>query len=213
MSMYFYIQPAIWVLSCIWAAQLPNVNFTVAWQYALVVGLSYLPYVHQWYAPAYVPKNLWTLQTNIFGNYVIVVQKSIWLLVLWYLTGLTPIGMLMRAFAQPLPVIVLGFAIVAFGQWLNISVFNAIGWWGVFYGHRYGKQCPWVHGWPFVLPDPQYLGVTLTFLGGGILSRSDKPGEENGWILGATAGNALAHVFIVQMERWGETRNAKKVKA
>jgi hypothetical protein len=57
---------------------------------------------------------------------------------------------------------------VAFGQTLNLAMYQAIGDAGVYYGFKLGRQVPWASGFPFNigLRHPQYVGVVLTLLGG-----------------------------------------------
>lgn len=64
----------------------------------------------------------------------------------------------------------LGIELVLLGQILNVAVYQTLGEAGVYYGCRLGKTIPWVHGLPFsVVPHPQYLGATLSEIGGCIL--------------------------------------------
>lgn len=59
-----------------------------------------------------------------------------------------------------------GVVLVAIGQVLNVSIYQAIGSVGVHYGRELGHDVPWCEGWPFtVLSNPQYIGVVLTFWG------------------------------------------------
>ena len=60
------------------------------------------------------------------------------------------------------------------GQWLNVSVYRALGAEGVYYGARFGKAVPWVRGWPYTastglvdvpIRDPQYWGCILCLAG------------------------------------------------
>lgn len=56
--------------------------------------------------------------------------------------------------------------LVAYGQSLNIGIFQAIGHDGVYYGFKLGKKIPWVTGWPFdTVAHPQYVGSVLTVWG------------------------------------------------
>ena len=57
-------------------------------------------------------------------------------------------------------------AACALGQFMNFSVYRALGSTGVYYGVRFGRAVPWVHGWPFEiagvpLRDPQYWGESI----------------------------------------------------
>lgn len=51
-------------------------------------------------------------------------------------------------------------------QTLNISMYNAIGKRGVYYGNKFGYNVPWYHGFPFnCVSHPQYVGSVLTIWG------------------------------------------------
>lgn len=64
------------------------------------------------------------------------------------------------------PWLVLGAALIAGGQVLNIGVFWRLGKVGVFYGNKLGHQVPWVQGFPFSLvPHPQYVGTLMSIWG------------------------------------------------
>lgn len=60
-----------------------------------------------------------------------------------------------------------GLALLGLGQLLNVSVFNAIGAIGVYYGSQLGYKVPWHDGFPYNLgiSDPQYWGVILCIWG------------------------------------------------
>jgi hypothetical protein len=52
------------------------------------------------------------------------------------------------------------------GQWLNSAVYKALGFTGVYYCRELGYPTrPWVYGFPFIMPHPQYIGSILTMLG------------------------------------------------
>ena len=51
-------------------------------------------------------------------------------------------------------------------QTLNVSMYNAIGKYGVYYGNKFGHQVPWCHDFPFnVVSHPQYVGSVLSIWG------------------------------------------------
>lgn len=60
------------------------------------------------------------------------------------------------------------------GQVLNTSVYNTLGVTGVYYGRELGyPPPPWVNGFPFIIPHPQYVGCIMTVLGlGGLFGFS-----------------------------------------
>ncbi|GMI46014.1 hypothetical protein TrCOL_g12731 [Triparma columacea] len=59
-------------------------------------------------------------------------------------------------------------AFIALGQFLNFSVYKAIGKKGVYYGAKFGYSVPWVKGFPYNIgmPHPQYLGTVVTYVAG-----------------------------------------------
>lgn len=66
----------------------------------------------------------------------------------------------------------LGFSFITVGTLLNFSVFYRLGTTGVFYGKQFGKDIPWVHGFPFsLLKHPQYIGTLLSIWGFFIVMR------------------------------------------
>jgi hypothetical protein len=56
------------------------------------------------------------------------------------------------------------------GQFMNLSVYQALTRDGVYYGAVFGRKIKWVSGWPYKLfniisiPDPQYLGCILSLI-------------------------------------------------
>lgn len=66
----------------------------------------------------------------------------------------------------PMAALIVGAALIVFGQVLNFSVFLRLGNVGVFYGAQFGHAVPWVAGFPFcVMRHPQYMGVLLSIWG------------------------------------------------
>jgi hypothetical protein len=62
-----------------------------------------------------------------------------------------------------------GSILIGVGQLLNISVYKAIGFNGVYYGILFGEKykVPWVTSFPYNMPikHPQYIGAYLCYLG------------------------------------------------
>lgn len=66
----------------------------------------------------------------------------------------------------PMPVLVLGLALIAVGQVLNFGVMIRLGSEGVFYGNRFGRSVAWQTGFPFSLvAHPQYVGALMSVWG------------------------------------------------
>ena len=62
--------------------------------------------------------------------------------------------------------LILGTAMIAFGQMLSLAVFWRLGRVGVFYGARFGRVVPWCREFPFsVTAHPQYVGTVLSIWG------------------------------------------------
>lgn len=82
------------------------------------------------------------------------------------------------------------------GQILNFSVYNAIGFNGVYYGIKFGKKIPWTYAFPYNvtwLKHPQYIGAVLSILGGFLLAFED---ASNFHKLFFTAGTIFCYIFI-----------------
>jgi hypothetical protein len=59
-------------------------------------------------------------------------------------------------------------ACILLGQVLNGAVYKALGFEGVYYCRELGYPVrPWIHGFPFIMPHPQYIGSILTVMGAG----------------------------------------------
>lgn len=66
--------------------------------------------------------------------------------------------------------------LIGVGQALNLAVFARLGRDGTFYGVRFGREVPWVTGFPFsVVPHPQYTGTVLSIWGLFLLARFPYP--------------------------------------
>ncbi|DBA74416.1 hypothetical protein WJX77_005370 [Trebouxia sp. C0004] len=62
--------------------------------------------------------------------------------------------------------LLLGVGLVGVGQTLNVSMYNAIGKKGVYYGEKLGSKVPWCTSFPFsVVSHPQYVGSVLSIWG------------------------------------------------
>ena len=57
--------------------------------------------------------------------------------------------------------------LMVLGQYLNVSVYNALGTNGVYYGVRFGIDVPWCHDFPYNvswLKHPQYVGSIMSII-------------------------------------------------
>jgi methylene-fatty-acyl-phospholipid synthase len=78
--------------------------------------------------------------------------------------------------SAPLPWLLFGLALVGLGQVLNVGVMVRLGTEGVFYGNRFGRNVPWVTGFPFsIAPHPQYLGALMSVWGAMLAMRFPNP--------------------------------------
>lgn len=67
----------------------------------------------------------------------------------------------------PIRLVCSGLCVIV-GQGLNGAVYRALGFEGVYYCRELGFPAPpWVQGFPFIMPHPQYIGSILTVLGAG----------------------------------------------
>lgn len=74
-------------------------------------------------------------------------------------------------------------------QTLNISMYNAIGKKGVYYGEKLGSKVPWCTSFPFsVVSHPQYVGSVLSVWGMFALVQAQGPSTL--WVI-ATYWSAL----------------------
>lgn len=94
---------------------------------------------------------------------------------------------------------ILGLALAAGGQVLNVSAYQAIGKAGIYYGFKLGHTVPWCHGFPFnFIAHPQYVGATMTVWGLAFLLGS------GAWASGlatVTIGWSGAYVFSGVVEQ------------
>jgi hypothetical protein len=66
-------------------------------------------------------------------------------------------------------------ALAIFGQVMNAGVYKQLGTYGVYYGRELGiRGLPWTDDFPYNLgiPDPQYVGVELGYIGLAIAFRT-----------------------------------------
>lgn len=74
-------------------------------------------------------------------------------------------------------------------QTLNISMYNAIGKKGVYYGEKLGSKVPWCTSFPFsVVSHPQYVGSVLSVWG--VFALVQAQGPSTLWVV-ATYWSAL----------------------
>eukprot|EP01029_Cantina_marsupialis_P029757 TRINITY_DN782145_c0_g1_i1.p1 TRINITY_DN782145_c0_g1~~TRINITY_DN782145_c0_g1_i1.p1 ORF type:complete len:201 (-),score=43.61 TRINITY_DN782145_c0_g1_i1:264-815(-) len=91
---------------------------------------------------------------------------------------------------------VAAWAMILFGQLLNVMVYYRIGILGVYYGNAFGIELPWVTKFPFgTIPNPQYTGVTLTTLGTALLE-----GSANGLIY--TLATIVSYYAVIKIENY-----------
>mmetsp|Transcript_13167 Transcript_13167/g.30000 ORF Transcript_13167/g.30000 Transcript_13167/m.30000 type:complete len:200 (+) Transcript_13167:72-671(+) len=97
------------------------------------------------------------------------VAKNLGIIVKVFQFGVLGYDLLIRSTLRlaPIGVLVVGLALLACGQVLNIAVFEAIKAKGVYYGAQLGYEVPWCSSFPYNmgLPDPQYWGVVFTVWG------------------------------------------------
>ena len=102
------------------------------------------------------------------------------------------------------------------GQFLNYSIYKAIGEDGVYYGTKFGKHIPWCYDFPFDRPwlrHPQYLGVVLTLVGACTLLATRAHVEAG--LVGVFVFWVACYAFTAYQEdhpEWSEKAKAKGTK-
>eukprot|EP00406_Dinophysis_acuminata_P052296 CAMPEP_0179298624 /NCGR_PEP_ID=MMETSP0797-20121207/46087_1 /TAXON_ID=47934 /ORGANISM="Dinophysis acuminata, Strain DAEP01" /LENGTH=189 /DNA_ID=CAMNT_0021008013 /DNA_START=51 /DNA_END=617 /DNA_ORIENTATION=- len=102
------------------------------------------------------------------GGLFWMVAKQIGVVIKVFQFGVVGYDVLFRLTFHLDPALLLvGLAMVGLGQLLNMAVFKELGAAGVYFGHQFGYDVPWVEGFPYNLgiSDPQYWGVVLTIWG------------------------------------------------
>lgn len=96
--------------------------------------------------------------------------------------------------------LVLGLQLFFLGQFLNASIYNAIGKAGVYYGYKIGVPVPWCTGFPFNVftMHPQYAGVVMSVIGAGLLMCT-KEHAKFGFV-GIGIAQALYYLFMAMVE-------------
>jgi len=96
--------------------------------------------------------------------------------------------------------LVLGVQFFVVGQLLNASIYRAIGKAGVYYGYKIGVPVPWCTGFPFNVftMHPQYAGVVMSLLGGGLLMCT-KEHAKLGFV-GVGISQALYYLYMAIVE-------------
>ena len=95
--------------------------------------------------------------------------------------------------AQTTRVVVPAALFFGAGQHLNAMVYLRLKQVGVYYGARFGRHVPWVHGWPYShIRDPQYVGALLSVVGAALLG-----GESTHVILCAWG---LNYLYLIMLE-------------
>ena len=96
--------------------------------------------------------------------------------------------------------LVLGVQFFVVGQLLNASIYRAIGKAGVYYGYKIGVPVPWCTGFPFNVftMHPQYAGVVMSVLGGGLLMCT-KEHAKLGFV-GVGISQALYYLYMAIVE-------------
>jgi len=99
--------------------------------------------------------------------------------------------------------LLIGAIIIYIGQILNISVYNAIGKNGVYYGNRFGLNIPWETKFPYNIPfikHPQYIGAFLSIIGGSILINTIFNFGSSTFVLNVVLFYFFSYIFIIVVE-------------
>jgi hypothetical protein len=97
---------------------------------------------------------------------------------------------------------IVGVALCALGQTLNLATYAAIGKDGVYYGCRYGREVPWCERFPFTASrHPQYVGAATTAWGLCVLAATDEAARR-GWF-GLAVVQSAYYAYMARVEaRW-----------
>lgn len=95
---------------------------------------------------------------------------------------------------------VLGLQLMLLGQLLNAAIYNAIGKAGVYYGYKIGVPVPWCTGFPFNVftMHPQYMGVCMSIVGGGILMVTEE--QAYAGFVGVGLSATLFYLYMSMVE-------------
>ncbi|KAK3259109.1 hypothetical protein CYMTET_23313 [Cymbomonas tetramitiformis] len=145
-----------------------TLNFLSDHKFWLIVGVLSVPhwlYAYLWLRPEDIKAALGGGKSHPVYKfaYIAWVIKIIQLtsLAIWYMAVGVP-SVSTFGYVQ----LAVGFALFAFGQFLNMSMVKAIGVKGVYYGTRLGLNIPWCTDFPFnVFDHPQYIGSVLSYWG------------------------------------------------
>ncbi len=98
------------------------------------------------------------------------------------------------------PVTLAALAAIGCGQFLNFSVYKAIGKTGVYYGNKFGISIPWCTDFPYntPMPHPQYLGATMSYFGLYFLLLPDLPLD---YFKVFAAGIATSYITMSNVEQ------------
>lgn len=211
--LWFFVEPSTVAsaLSIGWALQLPF-DATMTLNYSLVVALTYLLYAIHFHGSKWLPKPIHSFWWKFFPLWVVYFQKFVWIVGSAAACGLTWQTFFDGWLTTPLWQRLLGLLILSVGQLFNISVFYTLGKDGVYYGARWGRSVPWVDGFPFIVKDPQYMGVTLTLAGLSVAvcgAETISPSLAS-CVLGLLIGDFAAHLPIKIMERTAEPEIQQK---
>eukprot|EP01138_Halocafeteria_seosinensis_P000126 gb/GECG01000130.1/.p1 GENE.gb/GECG01000130.1/~~gb/GECG01000130.1/.p1 ORF type:complete len:199 (+),score=4.74 gb/GECG01000130.1/:1-597(+) len=114
----------------------------------------------------------------------------------------------LRGVSWTSPITYCGLALAVFGQALNAGVYKQLGTYGVYYGRELGvRNLPWTGKFPYSLgiPDPQYVGVELGYIGLAIATRTLP------MVIIAAIG-AVAYTITICVERFVEPGVIEKKK-
>lgn len=138
------------------------------WLAALGLSVPHWLYAFIWTKPAQYKKlsNQFAPKMHPVNSMALIAQfiKAFQILVLlvWYLTNASffPLE------NHPTFLLLVSVPLLIFGQFLNASIYKAIGVDGVYYGCRLGKDVPWCTSFPFThFKHPQYVGSGCTIAG------------------------------------------------
>lgn len=108
---------------------------------------------------------------SIFKNHIRGFQNASMIIRVLSVLSMALIGFTNRPDVCPIspPAWLLCLVLLTIGQSLNSAVYKTLGVDGVYYGRELGiipPDAPYVKGFPYVIPHPQYVGACLSVLAG-----------------------------------------------
>lgn len=192
-----------------WVASFQNAKDWVLqphfWVVCACLSVERIIYTFVWLRPKSWMKMCKRPFFKSIGTPVDVVVKCFWISKLFQFGGFIGWYVYMAPFPAladitPLQIII-GIQFFVIGQFLNASIYHAIGKNGVYYGIKLGQDVPWCTGFPFNVftMHPQYFGANLSAVGG-IIFFATPAHISQGWLSFAFV-QSFAYFYMAMVEQ------------